>query len=138
MQWLLDTCVVSELTRKAPNAQVLQWIEAHAADAALSAVSIGEIQYGIERMAVGRARNTLQLWFEGLTTQFVRRILPTDDAVWHTWGRLKASVEAMGRPQEDLDLLIAATAATHRMTVVTRNTRHFDDSGVKTLNPWTT
>jgi predicted nucleic acid-binding protein len=49
---------------------------------------------------------------------------------------LKASVESIGRPQEDFDLLIAATAAVHRLCVVTRNTKHFDDSGVKTFNPW--
>jgi len=136
MGWLLDTCVVSELTRKVPDERVLRWLAAQAGDAALSAVSVGEIQYGIERMAVGRARNTLQLWFEGLCTQYAQRILPTDETVWRTYGRLRASVEAIGRPQEDLDLLIAATAAAHQLTVVTRNTRHFDDTGIKTLNPW--
>ena len=136
MDWLLDTCVVSELTRKVPDERVLRWLTAQAGDAALSAVSIGEIQYGIERMAVSRARNTLQLWFEGLCTQYTQRILPTDEWVWRTYGRLRASVEAIGRPQEDLDLLIAATAAAHQLTVVTRNTRHFDDTGIKTLNPW--
>lgn len=136
MQWLLDTCVVSELTRKTPSAAVVQWLRQHGAQAVLTAVTIGEIQYGIERLPPSRGRNALQLWFDGLCSQYTERTLPTDDAVWRTYGRLKASVEAFGRPQEDLDLLIAATAAVHRLTVVTRNTKHFDDSGVKTLNPW--
>ncbi|MHB8948952.1 MAG: PIN domain-containing protein [Rhodoferax sp.] len=134
--WLLDTCVVSELTRKAPDEHVLQWIADNAALATLPVVTLGEIQYGIERLAIGRMRNTLQLWFDGLNAQFASRIMPTDEAVWRTFGRLKASVEAIGKPQEDLDLLIASVATVHRLTLVTRNTRHFLDTGIKTLNPW--
>ncbi|MDH4450952.1 MAG: type II toxin-antitoxin system VapC family toxin [Rhodoferax sp.] len=138
MQWLLDTCVISELTRKAPHAAVLEWLTQHAHEASLSAVTLGEIQYGIERLVVGRSRNTLQHWFDGLCTQFAARTVATDEAVWRTYGRLKASVESIGRPQEDLDLLIAATAAVHHLTVVTRNVKHFEDTGVKILNPWLT
>lgn len=136
MQWLLDTCVVSELTRKVPDDRVLRWLSSHAHSAALCAVTLGEIQYGIERMATGRARNALQLWFDGLCTQYAARTLPTDNAVWRTFGRLKASVETIGKPQEDFDLLIAAVATANQLTVVTRNVRHFEDSGVKTINPW--
>ena len=136
MHWLLDTCVVSELTRKSPEPQVLAWLTTHAAEAGLSVVTLGEIQYGIERLAVGRMRNSLQLWFDGLTVQFAERILATDEPVWRTFGRLKASVEAIGRPQEDLDLLIAAVATVNRLTLVTRNTKHFLDTGIHTLNPW--
>lgn len=134
--WLLDTCVVSELTRKAPIASVVQWLRRYGNEAALSMVTLGEIQYGIERLPAGRPRNSLQLWFDGLCAQYGNRTLPTDEAIWRTYGRLKASVESIGRPQEDFDLLIAATATVHRLTVVTRNTKHFIDSGVKTLNPW--
>jgi predicted nucleic acid-binding protein len=136
VQWLLDTCVVSELTRKNPEPQVLAWLLSHAADAGLSVVTLGEIQYGIERLAVGRMRNSLQLWFDGLSGQFAECILATDEPVWRAFGRLKASVEAIGRPQEDLDLLIAAVATVNRLTLVTRNTKHFLDTGIPTLNPW--
>ena len=124
------------MTRKIPDAQVVQWLTDNAELAALSAVTLGEIQYGIERMPVGRNRNTLQLWFDGLCAQYGARTVPTDEAAWKTYGRLKASVEAIGRPQEDLDLLIAACATVRNLTVVTRNTKNFEDSGVKTLNPW--
>lgn len=136
LQWLLDTCVVSELTRKLPDPQIVQWLTENADAAQIAAVTLGEIQYGIERLAAGRGRNALQVWFDGLSTQFQNRTLTTDEPVWRTWARLKASVEAIGRPQEDLDLLIAATAAVHHLTIVTRNTRHFEDTGVPTLNPW--
>ncbi|MEY3125708.1 MAG: hypothetical protein RLZZ573_2228 [Pseudomonadota bacterium] len=136
MMWLLDTCVISELTRKEPNAAVAQWLTLNADNASLSTVTLGEIQYGIERLAVGRGRNTLQLWFDGLCSQFVARMVPADDAVWRAYGRLKASVESIGRPQEDLDLLIAACAAVNQLTLVTRNVKHFEDTGIKILNPW--
>lgn len=136
MLWLLDTCVVSELTRKVPDAQVLQWLTDHADEAAIPVVTLGEIQYGIERLAQGRLRNSLQLWFDGLNGQFASRILPTDEPVWRTFGRLKASVEAIGKPQEDMDLLIAAVATVNRLTLVTRNTKHFLDTGIPTVNPW--
>jgi len=138
MQWLLDTCVISELTRKAPNSTVVAWLTVNAHEASLSDVTLGEIQYGIERLALGRGRNTLQQWFDGLCTQYAVRTVATDGLVWRTYGRLKASVESIGRPQEDLDLLIAATAAVHHLTVVTRNVKHFEDTGVKILNPWLT
>jgi len=138
MRWLLDTCVVSELTRKVPDQRVLDWIDAHAARATLSSVSLGELQYGIERLPIGRARNHLQLWFDGLRAQFAERILATDDSVWCTYGRLKASVETIGRPQEDLDLLIAAVATVNHLTLVTRNSKHFLDTGIPVLNPWLT
>lgn len=133
---MLDTCVVSELTRKVPNTLVLQWLADHASDAAIPVVTLGEIQYGIERLEVGRLRNSLQLWFDGLSSQFVTRILPTDELVWRTFGRLKASVEAIGKPQEDMDLLIAAVATVNQLTLVTRNTKHFLDTGIPTVNPW--
>jgi len=136
MLWLLDTCVVSELTRKVPDAQVLQWLTDHADEAAIPVVTLGEIQYGIERLAQGRLRNSLQLWFDGLNGQFASRVLPTDEPVWRTFGRLKASVEAIGKPQEDMDLLIAAVATVNRLTLVTRNTKHFLDTGIPTVNPW--
>lgn len=136
MLWLLDTCVVSELTRKIPDARVLQWVTDNADEAALAVVSLGEIQYGIERLVVGRHRNSLQLWFDGLSAQFVSRVLPTDELVWRTFGRLKASLEIIGKPQEDLDLLVAAVATVHHLTLVTRNTKHFRDTGIQTTNPW--
>lgn len=136
MRWLLDTCVISEVVRKAPDARVQAWLAEHGDDAALSAPTLGEIQYGIARKSIGRERHQLELWFDGLRTQFAARMLVTDVPVWLAFGRLKASLETIGRRQDDLDLLIAATATVHRLTLVTRNTRHFIDSGLPLHNPW--
>lgn len=119
-----------------PNKHVTEWLQLHGANAALPVVALGEILYGIERLVSGRTRNELLLWFDGLTAKFAQRTLATDESVWRAFARLKASVEAIGRPQDDMDLLIAATATVHQLVVVTRNVKHFEDSGVKVLNPW--
>lgn len=136
MAWLLDTCVLSEQTRVEPSAAVQQWLHAHADECVLCVVTVGEIQFGIERMPLGGKRNRLQLWFDQLCRDFAGKILPTDEAVWRAWSRLRASCQAMGRPQADLDLLIAATATVHRLPLVTRNARHFEDTGLTLVNPW--
>ncbi len=137
MRWLLDTCVLSELARDRPSAAVVDWLREHGASAVVSVVSIGEIQYGIERMSPGRARNALQHWFDDLSRQFAGdRTLAADEPVWRSYGRLKASLESIGRRQQDLDLLLAATASVTGLTLVTRNVRHFADTGINFLNPW--
>lgn len=135
-RWLLDTCVVSELARPAPDEGVLQWLAAHVAQCRLPAVSLGEITYGIERLPPGPRRNGLQRWADGLLSQFSARLLVTDERVWTAFGRLKASLHAIGRPQDDLDLLVAATASAHGLALVTRNLRHFKDTGLELVDPW--
>ena len=136
--WLLDTCVVSELTRPEPSTQVQDWLTSHAAQSALAAVSIGEIQYGLLRLPAGARKRRLQAWFEELCDQFEARILPSTVPVWREFGRLKADLEQTGRQQDDLDVIIAATACCHKLTLVTRNVRHFQDTGLYIVNPWAT
>lgn len=136
MECVLDTCVISELIRPAPDPRVTQWLQRHSRAAALSAVTVGEIQCGIARMPLGSRRNRLQQWFDRLCRDFGGRILPADEPCWRAWSHLRASCQAIGRPQADLDLLVAATAVMHRLTLVTRNTRHFEDTGLTLVNPW--
>jgi toxin FitB len=134
--WLLDTCVVSELSRSSPDKHVTGWLSRHAAKSVLAAVTLGEITYGVESLPIGARRNALTRWCGDLRTQFAARVLASDESVWCTYGRLKASLEAIGRPQDELDLLIGATATVHGLRLVTRNVRHFEEMGVSMLNPW--
>jgi len=135
-RWLLDTCVVSELAKPAPEVRLQSWLADHIGGCRLAAVTLGEISFGIESLPHGPRRNGLQRWAGELQQRFASRTLVTDEAVWTTFGRLKASLRSIGRPQEDLDILIAATAIVHSLQLVTRNTRHFADTGVALLNPW--
>lgn len=134
--WLLDTCVASEIPKPAPNASVIEWLEIHRAECAFSAVSIGEIEYGLLRMPSGARRLRLLHWFDNLCKEFAPGIFPCDLLVWREYARLKSELENLGRPQDDMDLLIAATALAHGLTLVTRNTKHFEDTGCDLFNPW--
>lgn len=136
MRWLLDTCVVSELTRPEPSAMVRDWLAQHAHDSAIAAVSIGEIQFGLTRLPAGARKRRLNVWFDELCTQFSNRILPTSVEIWREFGRLKSDLELMGRPQDDLDIAIAATTHCHKLELATRNVRHFQDTGLVICNPW--
>lgn len=136
MRWLLDTCTLSETMLPRPDAGVLAWLQAHVGQAAIASASFGEIQYGIECLPASARRNQLQAWTLALAQQFDGRILHADSAVWRQWGDLKAALRAMGRMQDALDMVIAATALHHGLAVVTRNTRHFQDTGLRLVNPW--
>ena len=134
--WLLDTCTLSEPTCQRPHAGVVEWLQRHGDDGVISAASFGEIHYGIACLPPSAKRNQLQAWVLALAQQFEGRILATDDAVWRQFGELKSSLRAIGRMQDALDMVIAATALQHGLTLVTRNTRHFEDTGLRLVNPW--
>ena len=133
--YLLDTNVVSELRKPKPHGAVLQWIQ-EAADTELhiSAVTIGEIQAGIEltRQQDEAKAAELEQWLELVAMSF--NILPMDAAAFREWARL------MHRASETVveDAMIAATAKLNKLTVVTRNVADFKPFGVKVLNPFTT
>lgn len=131
--YLLDTNVVSELRRVRPHGGVLQWVKGVAAeDLHVSAVTIGEIQAGIE---ITRDRDearaaAIEAWLELVVQTY--NILAMDTRAFRLWARL------MHRKSDDLieDAMIAATAAVHHLTVVTRDVRDFAQLGVRTLNPF--
>ena len=131
--YLLDTNVVSELRRPSPHPAVLAWIRDIPADQLyLSAVTIGEIQAGIERTRqqdVAKAEQ-LETWLDQVLATY--NLLAVDAGAFRVWAKL------MHRQSDTLmqDALIAAVAGVHRLTVVTRNVRDFQHLGAPTLNPF--
>lgn len=138
MKYLLDTCLISELVKKSPNAGVLGWLDKQDEDQLyLSALTIGELQKGISRLADARKKEELQIWLSSdLVSRFERRILNIDPEVAVRWGELIGEAERRGKRLPVIDSLIAATAAVHNLTVVTRNTEDLEKCAVRVLNPW--
>jgi tRNA(fMet)-specific endonuclease VapC len=138
MTFLLDTCVISELVAKQPNLQVVQWVDSINEDKLfLSAITIGEIKRGIEKLPDSNRKSALAEWLEGdLLIRFTDRILPIDTPVMLVWGQLTADLEKQGRRMPAIDSLIAATCLQTRLDLVTRNERDFAHSGVAVVNPW--
>ena len=131
--YLLDTNVVSELRRPRPSPAVLEWIQRASADQLyLSAVTIGEIQAGIEvtREQDAPKAEHLEWWLDRLL--LTHEVLAVDAPAFRIWAKL------MHHQPDTLmqDALIAAVATVHRLTVVTRNTRDFQHFGIPTLNPF--
>jgi tRNA(fMet)-specific endonuclease VapC len=138
MTFLLDTCVISELVAKQPNLHVVQWVDSIDEDRLfLSAITIGEIKRGIEKLADSSRKSALAEWLEGdLLIRFTDRILPIDTPVMLVWGPLTADLEKQGRRMPAIDSLIAATCLHGRLDLVTRNESDFAPSGVTVINPW--
>jgi len=138
MSYLLDTCVVSELSRPRPNQGVVVWMsEADVASLHLSAITIGEVRRGALRLPAGKRRTSLSDWSERLRRSFSGRVLPIDESVALRWAEVAARAEQSGRPGSFADGLIAATALDRGLTLVTRNVTDFEPFGVSLLNPWT-
>lgn len=132
--FLLDTVIVSELRKRQPDRGVVAWVSAQQEDQLyLSVVTLGEIERGIEKRRRGDPEfaDTLTSWLEHLTRVYADRILPVTPGVARRWGRLSAQLGHDGT-----DLLIAATALTHGLRVVTRNTSDFEPTGVDVINPF--
>jgi len=138
MTFLLDTCVISELVANRPNPAVVRWVDNVDEDRLfLSAITIGEIKRGIEKLDDSRRKRILQEWLEAdLLIRFQNKILPLDTEVMLVWGQLVAALEKQGRRMPAIDSLIAATCLQRRLDLVTRNEGDFAYSGVIVVNPW--
>lgn len=137
MSFLIDTNVVSETVRPRPNLKVLNWIAAQDKSRLnLSAVTIGEVRRGIERLQSGSKKAHLQNWLEELRLKFSGRILPLTEETFSIWGKMFVGFEAKGLVRPLLDSLLEATALEHDLILVTRNVKNFQGSSVTILNPW--
>lgn len=138
MNYLLDTCVLSEFTKREPAPTVVRWMaDAEENGLYLSVITIGEIQKGIERLSDTARKEALNAWLkDDLLKRFSERLVLLDAEVMLVWGTLAARMEGRGRPMPAIDSLIAASALSAHMTLVTRNEKDFEETGVILFNPW--
>ncbi len=138
MNYLFDTNVLSELTTKDPNANVVAWVESiDQENIFLSVVAIGELKKGIEKLPGSRKKKDLLSWLENdLLIRFRERIIPLDLPVMLVWGTMVAELDKAGTPLPAIDSLLAASASQRGLTLVTRNTKDFEPAGIPLINPW--
>lgn len=132
---LLDTNVLSELTRTLPEPKVVGWLEDNDPLLALPSIALAELRYGIARLPTGRRRTSLLDFWDKTRERFVGRIYAFDERAAEAYGDI-AAAERIGRRLNVADGQIAAIAKVHRMTIATRDEDDFAASGVPVANPW--
>jgi predicted nucleic acid-binding protein len=135
---LLDTSVVSELTRREPDPGVLAWLDAlDASEVGTTAITAAELWYGVTRLPAGRRRTELTEAVRGLLEDdFEQRIAPFDAAAAQVYGLVVTDRERSGRPIGVADAQIAAVCRRLGATLATRSTKDFEGTGVDLVSPW--
>jgi toxin FitB len=134
VSFLLDTNVVSETRKRAPNPGVVAWLSGVSeGELFLSVLSLGELHRGVrlKSRTDEQAAAALAHWLNGIELLFAERLLSVDSAVCRHWAALTSM-----RTLPVIDSLLAATASVHELTIVTRNLKDFDGLGIAALNPW--
>ena len=136
--WLLDTNILSELRRPKPERKVLAFIAAHPLEQLyVSAVTFAEIRFGIELVPDANRRAELQDWLtHTVRPMFDQRVLPVSEDVMFKWRLMVEEGRKARHTFSQPDLIIAATALCHGLTVVTRDTGEFERARVAVVNPW--
>jgi len=136
--WLLDTSILSELRRPKPEPKVLEFIASQPLDLLfVSAVTLAEIRFGIELASDASRRAELNTWLtHKVRPMFEQRVLPVSEDVMFKWRVLVEDGRKTGHTFSQPDLIIAATALCHGLTVVTRDTADFEKAGAPVFNPW--
>jgi predicted nucleic acid-binding protein len=135
MSYLIDTNIISETSKMRPDPLLVQWFDQVSADDLyLSVLSVGEIRNGVERLSPGKRKNDLVLWLEyALPSWFGKNILPISQEIAEKWGYLNAHHK---KSLPAIDSLLAATALTHNLKIVTRNSQDFVVQGLEVINPF--
>ena len=137
MRYLLDTSILSNITKQQPPAALIAWMSEQAdQDLFIALLTIAEIRRGVLEKPAGKRRDHLEAWFtgpEGPQAIFAGRVLPFDEKAGLVWARLMAEGKAKGKPRSALDTIIAAVAEANERVVVTGNERYF--AGINIVNP---
>jgi toxin FitB len=137
MRYLLDTNILSNLTKPEPSTSLMTWMaEQTDDDLYIASLTVAEIHRGILEKPAGKKRAAVEAWFagnEGPQSLFAGRILPFDEKAALIWGELMARGKATGRPRSALDTIVAAIAQSNSCIVVTDNERDFH--GIDIINP---
>jgi predicted nucleic acid-binding protein len=139
MKYLLDTCVISELTKPVPNQKVIDWLDGVPSDSLfISVITVGEIRKGLTKLKMSEKKQRLTEWLNNLLQLYAERILAVDLNIAEHWGFIQGNAEKAGRPMASIDSLLAATACAHNLIIVTRNKSDFIESRIPVINPWET
>lgn len=134
---VLDTNVVSELTRPDPNPTVVAWFDSLASDEQyLTAITAAELRYGAARLPHGRRALAMAEQIELTIGDYEDRVLPFDLAAAEHYGSLVVGRERVGRPLPTLDAQIASICAVWHAPLATRNLRDFEGTGIDLIDPW--
>ena len=135
---VLDTNVISELARRAPDPGVLCWLDSlDISDVATTAVTAAELRYGVARLPEGHRKRELTVVIRGvLTEDFHGRVLPFDERASARYAEIVSGRERIGRPIGVADAQIAAICRDVEATLATRNTADFEETGVELIDPW--
>ncbi|WP_031364049.1 type II toxin-antitoxin system VapC family toxin [Caballeronia sordidicola] len=137
MRYLLDTNIISKVTKPAPSKSLLTWMaRQNDDDLFIASLTVAEIRRGLLEKPAGKRRDQLDAWFfgpEGPQSLFAGRVLSFDESASLIWARLMADAKGIGQPRSALDTIIAAVAEANQCVVVTDNERDFP--GIETFNP---
>ena len=137
MKLLLDTCAISELRKPDPSPTFFAWFQrCDERLLYLSSITLGELKFGIDLLPDSKRKNVLLTWYGKLCLSYEGHIAVPDFDTCEQWGRMRARRQQAGKPLSMADGLIAATAHSKGMVLVTRNTIDFEDLGIELLNPW--
>ncbi len=137
--WLLDTNVLSELRRPRPETKVVAFVSAQPLDSLyISAITLAEIRFGIELLADAGRRGELNDWLtHKVRPMFEQRVLPVTEDIMFKWRLLVEDGRKAGHTFSQPDLIIAATALEHGLTIVSRDVSDYEKARVPVVNPWT-
>ncbi|MDQ2995042.1 MAG: type II toxin-antitoxin system VapC family toxin [Pseudomonadota bacterium] len=135
---LIDTNIISEMMKPAPDAKVITWIDQQdIMHLYISTITIAELAYGINALPAGNRRNYLEKAFNSVVREaFEYRIFTFDEVAAHQYGIIMSQRKNIGKPMSMADGQIAAIAQAHNCTIATRNTNDFANSNLDLVNPF--